>query len=569
MTLHGTLSISAALRPAVVALLAIWMGNSCGWPAAAAEPGACPIQLVDATPKSGITFRHTRGGSGRQYIVEFMLGGLATLDYDGDRLIDMFLLNGMPLKGSAATPTRPALYRNQGGGRFIDVTEQAGLARPSYGMGVTAGDYDNDGDQDLYLSNFGPNVLFCNNGDGTFTDVTASARVDRGHLVGAGVGFVDIDADGNLDLFAANYVDFTYERHANAAPRRFPFPPGPQDFPSLAANVFRNRGDGTFTDDSRTSRVAELAGRGMGLVCGDFDDDGDADVLVANDAMANFFFAGGRGQFEERGVVAGLAYDGRGEAMGNMGVECGDYDNDGLVDLLVTTYTGQMPVLYRNLGRGTFADVTRRTQAGTKTFPHVNWGAALVDFDHDGDRDLFLANGHFLEDIQKTDSRTAFRVANTLCLNQGGATFRDVSDRAGSGLAVVESSRGAAFDDLDNDGDVDGVVLNVETLATVLENRSPAGGHWIQILLCGVTCNRDAVGARVRVTAGGKSQVALVHSGRGYQSHFGTRLHFGLGPQERVERIEVRWPGGGSEAFRDLTADRLFVLTEGTGERLP
>jgi enediyne biosynthesis protein E4 len=316
--------------------------------------------------------------------------------------------------------------------------------------------------------------------------------------------------------------------------------------------------------------VAALAGRGMGLVSGDFDDDGDCDVVVANDAAANFLFVNdGRGVFQERGVIAGLAYNGLGEALGNMGVECGDYDNDGLPDLVVTTYTGQLPVLYRNLGRGMFADATRRTRAGTKTFPHVKWGTALVDFDHDGDRDLFVANGHFLVDIHKTDKRTDYRVANTLCLNQGGQTFLDISDRCGSGLAVVQSSRGAAFDDLDNDGDVDGVVLNVGGLPTVLKNRSPAGGHWLQVLLRGVRSNRDGVGARVRVLAGGKTQAAWVHSGRGYQSHYGTRLHFGLGPQQRIERVEVRWPAGQSEVFRDLAADQLVLLTEGTGETTP
>ena len=563
--------LSAVRRWALVLLPLAGLIYVCGWRLSAAEPGECPIELVDVTVQSGITFRHSHGGSGQQYIVEFMLGGLALFDYDGDQLIDVFLLNGMPLKGTvAAEPTRHALYRNLGGGRFLDVTEQAGLAAATYGMGVTAADFDNDGNQDLYLSNFGPNTLYRNNGDGTFTDVTEMASVGRGHKVGAGVGFVDIDADGNLDIFAANYVDFTYQRHALVAPRSHPFPPGPPDFPSLPANLFRSRGDGSFDDVSRLSGVAALAGRGMGLLCGDFDEDGDCDVLVANDAMANFLFVNdGRGRFDERGVIAGVALNGRGEAMGNMGAECGDYDNDGLLDLLVTTYTSQMPVLYRNLGRGAFADVTRRAQAGTKTYPHVKWGAALIDFDHDGDRDLFLANGHFLEGIQKTDDRTAFRVANTLCLNQGGNSFLDVSSRCGSGLAVVESSRGAAFDDLDNDGDVDGVVLNVGTLPTVLENRSPRSGSWIQILLRGVQCNRDAVGARVRVVAGGQSQVALVHSGRGYQSHYGTRLHFGLGAHERVERVEVRWPGGESELFTDLAADQIVQLTQGQGEHPP
>jgi enediyne biosynthesis protein E4 len=536
----------------------------------AAEPVASSVQLADATARSGITFRHTHGGSGQQYIIEFMVGGLATFDYDGDRQIDVFLLNGAPLRGTKADMApRDGLYRNNGDGTFTDVTEQAGVGDLNHGLGVASADYDNDGDQDLYLSNFGPNVLYRNNGDGTFSDVTQVAGAGRGQRFGAGVGFLDLESDGDLDLYVGNYVDFSYQRHDALAPTSFPFPPGPQDYDPVADNVFRNNGDGTFTDVSAERLPAGLVGPTMGLVCGDFDDDGDADVFLCNDAAPNFLLANdGQGRFTEQAVVAGVAYDALGQALGNMGVDCADYNNDGRLDLFVTEYTAQLPLLLRNRGRGLFDDVTRLTQAGAKAFPHVKWGTALVDLDNDGDRDLFLANGHFLAKIRQTDGRTDFRVANTLCLNQGGKTFVDVSDRCGDGLAPVESSRGVAFDDLDNDGDLDGVVLNVNARPTVLENHSKTNHHWAQMLLVGKQSNRDGVGARVRVVAGGQQQVAEVHSGRSYQSHFGTRLHFGLGTASHVERVEIRWPSGRSEVFSGPAADQLSVLTEGSGQMI-
>jgi hypothetical protein len=532
-----------------------------------AEPTAPRIKLVDVTAQSQITFRHTAGGSGKQYIVEFMVGGLALFDYDGDSLIDVYFTNGTLLPGTVAeVPPTDALYRNNGDGTWTDVTKEAGVGERGHGMGVTAADYDQDGDQDLYISNFGPNVLYRNNGDGTFTDVTESAGGGRGHKVGAGVAFLDIEGDGNLDLYVGNYLDFTYDRHARLAPKSYPFPPGPADFPPVADQLFRNDGDGRFTEISQESGIGRSAGPSMGLVCGDFDLDGDTDVFVCNDAVANFLFVNdGRGAFTERAVLAGVAFDLLGNPNGSMGVDCADYNQDGLPDLFMSDYTNELPVLYHNLGGGMFEDATRRTQAGIKAFPHVNWGTGLVDFDNDGDRDLFIANGHFLVDIDKTDQRTAFKMANMLLANLQGKRFADVSDQCGNGLAVVESSRGAGFDDLDNDGDLDAIVLNVDAVPTVLRNDSDAAGNWLEIELRGRITNRDAVGSRVRVLAGDLVQVAEVHSGRGYQSHFGTRLHFGLANRDRVDRMEVRWLGGATEIFTGVPANQRVVLVEGTG----
>ena len=538
---------------------------------AAAEPSlTCPIRLSDATADSGIGFVHTDGGGGEYYIVESVVAGLALFDYDGDGLIDVYFLNGAPLKGTVVdTPPRNALYRNNGDGTFTDVTEEAGVGDLGYGLGVTVGDFNNNGHQDLYLNNFGPNVLYRNNGDGTFTDATHEAGVACGDLVGAGASFLDIDGNGLLDLYVSNYVDFTYEKHIERTIGRYRFHPGPRDYPPMPDILLRNNGDGTFTDISASSGIAAVAGTGMGMVSFDYTGNGFPDVFVCNDHFPNFLFRNdGTGRFEEVGLVAGVAYDFHGNENGSMGADCGDFDNDGLLDLFMTNYSSEMPVLYRNIG-GAFEDVTRRSKAGSSAFPHVTWGTGFVDFANDGRRDIFIACGHFMDNIYAIDDRTTVHVPNILMMNTGDGRFVDVSDRCGDGMAVVESSRGAGFDDLSNNGYADVVILNTNSRPTILRNETDSGNRWLQLSLRGVTSNRDAVGARVTVVAGDLTQVAEVHSGRGYQSHFGSRLYFGLGNRERVDRIEVRWPGGGSERFSGRATNQHVLLTEGTGTPRP
>lgn len=534
-------------------------------PASASEPIPCPLRMADVTARSRIAFRHTDGGSGRRYIVESVVAGLALFDYDGDGWIDIYFTNGAPLRGTVVdTPPRHALYRNNGDWTFTDVTEAAGVGDLGYGLGVTVGDYDNDGHPDLYLSNFGPNVLYRNNGDGTFSDVTLRAGVGRGDQVGAGTCFLDIEGDGDLDLYAANYVDFHYDNHVIRKIGPHQFYPGPNDYHGVPDNLFRNNGDGTFTDVSGPAGIAAVARPGMGMVCLDYDEDGDTDVFVGNDAAANFLFQNdGRGHFTEVGLLAGVAYDGLGNANSSMGTDCGDFDNDGHLDLFMTDYSNEAPVLYRNLGQGLFEDATNAAGAASSAFPHVNWGNGLVDFDNDGDRDLFIACGHLLDNIQLIDDRTAFKVRNILLMNAGDKRFVDVSKRCGDGLDPVESSRGAGFDDLDNDGDVDAAVLNDNAPPTIIRNETATGGSWLQVQLRGVKSNRDGVGARVRVVAGDLVQVAEVHSGRSYQSHFGSRLHFGLGKHRRGDRLEVRWIGGETDVVTDVAANRTLVLREG------
>jgi hypothetical protein len=325
-------------------------------------------------------------------------------------------------------------------------------------------------------------------------------------------------------------------------------------------------GDGTFEDVTDSSGIGAVAGTGMGTVCFDYDDDGDTDIFVCNDAWPNFLYENdGAGRFRDVALIAGVAYDSKGNANSSMGADCGDYDNNGHLDLFMTDYSAEMPVLYSNLGHGFFDDATNVARAGRGAFPHVNWGNGLVDFDNDGDLDLFIACGHFMDNIQHIDDRTACDVRNVLLMNTGDKSFVDVTEQVGNGLDVVASSRGAGFDDLDNDGDIDAVILNANGPPTILRNESTPRGNWVQLRLRGGPLNRDGVGARVRLVAGDLTQIAEAHAGRSYQSHYGTCLHFGLGQRKSVDAIEVRWPDGSSDRFSDLPINRRSVVVKGTG----
>jgi hypothetical protein len=460
------------------------------------------ILLKDVTAETGIDFVHTDGSSGQYYIIENVSCGLALFDYNNDGKIDIYFLTGGALKGTHyASPPRFRLYRNDGKWRFTDVTEQSGLGNAGrHALGVAIGDYDNDGFQDVYVTHFGPNVLYHNNGDGTFTDV------------------------------------------------------------------------------SEASGIAACKGTGMGTVCLDYDNDGRTDIFVANDQMPNFLFhSDGQGRFKEVAVPAGVAYNMNGETMGSMGVGCGDYNNDGLLDLYVTAYQQQFPSLYKNLGDGVFEDVGFTSGAAAGMGHTVQWGNDFADFDNDGNRDLYVALGHLMDNIQSWDQRASYLATNVLMKNLGNGKFVDVSDSSGDGMKVKLSSRGVAFDDLDNDGGVDVVVLNSRREPTILRNESPNRGHWLQVQLRGTRTNRDGVGAHVKVFArdpavgSGPAFVLLdeVHSGRGYQSHYGTRLYFGLGTHTQVDRVEVSWIGGGTDVFKDIAVDRLVTLTEGGAQARP
>lgn len=526
------------------------------------------IALKNVTESVGVDFRHTDGSCGRHYILEAMTGGLALFDYDSDGLIDIYFLNGASLLGTQVerAPTN-ALYRNEGNWEFTDVTEQAGVGHTGFGLGVTVGDYDSDGDPDLYVNNYGSNVLFRNNGDGTFSDATSEASVGGGGLAGAGACFLDIEKDGDLDLYVSNYVQFSSQTHKARFVGDVPRYPGPLDQPAETDQLFRNNGDGTFTDVSIESGVAQRAATGMGMICSDYDNDGDTDIFVANDVMANWLFENdGHGKFKDVAIAGGTAYDDAGIPQSSMGVDCADFDNDGWLDFHVTSYQNELAALYRNMGNGFFHHATQMTGAGQGTLHHVTWGNGFVDFDNDGDRDLFIACGHTEDNIERWDQNGSYMARNVLLMNTGTGQFVDVSDACGDGLAVKLCSRGAAFDDLDNDGRVDAVILNSRREPTILRNETETNYHWIQVELQGTRSDRDGVGAHVKVTADDLVQVAEVHSGRGYQSHYGTLLHFGLEKHERVDQIEIRWIAGGIDVVENVAADQRMTIIESLGD---
>lgn len=525
------------------------------------------IRLEDATAWSGIAFVHTDGSSGRRYIVEAMSAGLATFDYDLDGLVDVYFLNGAALPGTMlTTPPTNALYRNLGDWRFADCSPSSGLDDRGFGLGVAVGDCDEEGFPDVYLNNHGPNTLMVNMGDGTFMDATASAGVSGGDLVGAGACFVDIDGDGDLDLYVGNYLAFDPAVRHERAVDGIPTYPSPRDFPGVPDQLYRNEGDGTFSDVSGESGIDTCAARAMGCIAADVDRDGDADILVVNDVDPNMLWVNdGAGRFREMGLASGLAYNAFGDENAGMGVDCADCDGDGELDFLVTTYRGQLPVLYRGLGGALYEDATATSGVSGGTVSQVKWGCGFVDFDDDSWCDIFIVNGHTDDTAEAIDPDACYRCENSLLRNEGAGHFVNVTGSAGDGLRRRHSGRGAAFDDLDNDGDVDVVVLNSRERPTLLSNGRPAGAAWIDVELRGTRANRSGIGATVRVTAAGRTATRQVHAGRGYQGHFGSRLHFGLGAASHLDTLEIDWPGGGTEVYHAVAANRRLLVVQGRG----
>jgi len=560
----GTVICVAVVFVAVVAGTARWVNR-----------GQTPARIIlrDRTADSGITWIHTDGSSGRRYIVETVSAGLATFDYDGDGWIDIYFVNGALLPGcpDVFPPPRNALYRNLGKFRFEDITEFAGVGDLGYGLGVTVGDYNNDGFPDLYVCNFGPNVLYRNNGDGTFTDVTEEAGVTAGNEVGAGASFLDIEGDGDLDLYVANYVNFSFETYKPHIVEGRHIYPGPMIYDGVPDVLYRNEGDGRFTDITQEAGIIEDGvGTGMGMICADFDRDGDTDIFVLNDVAHNYFWENdGSGRFTEVGLPKGLAFDSQGRYLASMGVDCADYDNDGWLDFFHTAYSEQMPALYRNTGQGFFEEVATLAVPGTSLFPHINWGCNFVDLDNDGWVDLFVANGNTQDNLEDLAAHITYRARNAVLRNLGNGKFAEITEEVGDGLAVVESSRGSAADDLDNDGRMDVVVVNARSSPTIIRNESQLGRrHWVHFTLIGTSSNRDAVGSQVVVLAGGLRQTREVHSGRSYQGHCGTRLHFGLAAASEIDRIEVRWHGRKTQVWEKLPANRWWILIEDQTEAL-
>lgn len=504
--------------------------------------------------------------------METVVGSLALFDFDLDGLIDIYFVNGSPLQDCPADASQiNHLYRNNGDWTFTDVTEQSGLGDSKYGMGVVIGDYDNDGDPDLFLSNFGTNSFFQNQGDGTFVETARETGLEGIARFGAGNAFLDIDNDGDLDLYAASYLNFKYENHKTRFIAGYEFHVGPNDYPPASDYLYRNEGDGTFVDISARSGVAQYSTPSMGVVAVDVDDDSDVDLFVANDQKPNLLLINdGKGNFIDDALIAGVAFDRNGNANSNMGVEFADLNNDQLLDIVSTTYQEELPVLYQSVAPGFFIDATIESRIDPTLLPHVNWGTGAEDFDNDGDLDLFIACGHFLDNIQYIDDRTELKNLDRLMLNDSRGRFSPAKFKSTSILSIKESSRACAFDDLDNDGDQDVVVINVNAPPTLGRTEAPVGNKGISIRLVGTTSNRDGIGAKLLLRDdSGREQFRPSIAGRGYESYYGGNIHFGIGTNRPVEAA-ITWPSGVAERFTIRLNDSFskqspITLLEGSG----
>lgn len=519
------------------------------------------IVLSDVTAESGVDFVHWYDGHGELLIVEPVASGMASLDYDADGRIDLYFLNGasIPPDGNLAND---GLYHNRGDFRFAPVSDMARIEDYLHSVGVGVADFDGDGFADILVNNYGPNRLYRNNGDGTFSDWTNVAGVAGGSRLGAAVCFFDADGDQLLDLYVGNYIKDAREKNVKRTTDGFASYPGPLDFEPDHDFFYRNNGDGTFDDWSQSSGIGLIASTSMGAIAGDFDRDGDTDLIVVNDVDRNLFYQNdGSGRFEEIGIQVGIAFSYDAQRNGNMGIDAADVNADGAIDLYTTTFSNDLPVLYRNDGYGNFEDVTQATGAGGGLLPHANWGTSFFDVENDGDKDLLIANGHTSPNVKRWAFNTDWKVANTLLINDGKGRFRDVSATSGTGLLPVESSRGMITDDLDNDGDVDIAILNALAPATLIRNDTAAQGNWLQLELVGRSAVRDAIGTQVRVEAAGKSWVDEVRSGRGYQSAYGQRLYFGLGNASSAT-IHITWSDHQSQTLADVATNQRLTIVQ-------
>ncbi len=513
--------------------------------------------------EAGLTASFPNGGStSKQYIVETTGSGVAFFDYDNDGYVDIFIVSG---EGGTNR-----LYHNERNGRFRDVTEAAGLHSSGWGQGVCAGDYDNDGYTDLFVTYWGQNRLYRNIGGKRFEDVTARAGLRQSRTrYNTGCAFLDYDNDGKLDLFAANYLqfDFASTPKPGANPYCFyrgtPVNCGPRGLPFDRNILYHNTGNGTFTDVSEASGVAKPFGHySLGVLTGDFNGDGLTDIYVACDQTPSLLYINnGDGTFSEEAVLRGVAFDENGKALSGMGATTADYDGDGLPDIFRTNFSDERETLYRNRGRGEFDETTSAAGLARNT-SDVGWGCGFFDFDNDGWPDLFLANGHVFPEVDRLNAGIRYREHSILYRNHGNGTFGDISAHAGPALGELHSARGVAFGDIDNDGTPEILINNQNEPPSLLKLASRPPGHWLLLKLRGARSNRDAIGARVSISAAGHTQTAEVRSGGSYLSQSDLRLHFGLGAAASIDRIEVRWPSGSTSTVRKTPADRVVTITE-------
>ncbi len=528
------------------------------------------VTFTDIARQAGILFVHDNAATSAKYLIETMGAGCGWIDYDQDGLWDLYLVNSAATPAYAPKgPLRSALYRNNGDGTFTDVTASAGVgAEGLFGMGVAVGDYDNDGFPDLFVLGYGRCILYHNTGHGTFTDVTARAGVaDLGRWASSAAWF-DYDNDGRLDLVIANYVNWTPGRNFYCGDRG----PGmrsychPDAYHGQPATLYHNNGDGTFTDVSLASGVGAEPANGLGVVTFDYDNDGRQDIFIANDSMPNHLFHNeGNGTFREISYDAGVAVGGDGQLEAGMGVDAADTTGSGLPDLFVTHLDQQLGRLYRNPGNGSYEDATVASRIGYATFHLSGFGVRFIDYDNDGLTDLFVANGHVLDNIQLYHSDVQYAEPKLMFRNTGHGIFENVSDSLGADLRQPRVSRGVAAGDFDNDGDVDLLVSNNGQAPQLLRNDGGNGNHWLEMLLVGTKSNRDGVGARVEICAGDLVLYDQRKGGMSYQSAQDPRLHFGLGPHTKVDEAEILWPSGTVTRLANLQADQVIVVKEDSG----
>ena len=518
------------------------------------------VRFTDVTAELGIEFRHVNGESGKKYFIEPIGSGVALFDFDNDGDLDIYFVNGSDLPGiSSSIPPTNRLYRNDDGA-FTDITDMASVGDTGYGLGCCIGDYNNDGFTDLYVTNYGPNVLYLNNGDGTFSDIADTANVG-GNQFSSGCAFVDVDADGYLDLYVVNYVQFDPETNPECTRQGIPTYCTPEALPGVADVFYRNNGDGTFTDVSEKVGIGTASGKGLGVVCGDVDNDGDVDVFVANDTTPNFLYRNERNgvAMTEDALFAGVALSEEGRAYSGMGANLGDFDNDGYLDIVITNFQDQTNSLYHNAQSGFFTEMSFATGIGERSLPYLAWGVDFIDFNNDGWLDLFVANGHLDDNIAEIDPIGTYAQPNQLFLNDRGIRFSENPDAA---IAQQKVSRGTAFGDIDNDGDIDIVVSNLKDTPTVLRNDGNNASQWLAVKLIGTHCNRDAIGTRVTVISEDLTQMREVKSGSGYLSQNDLRLHFGLGAAVSVDSLTVRWLCGKVQTLQNIETNQVLVISE-------
>jgi enediyne biosynthesis protein E4 len=534
-------------------------------PAGSSAPDA-PIRFEERAGLAGIRTVNMFGGvDSKRYILETTGTGAALFDYDGDGDLDLFLVNGTRFDyGELQSPSN-ALYRNDGTGNFVNVTREAGLEAWGWGQGASVADFDDDGDHDLLVTYYGPNRFYRNDGDGTFTEIGKDVGLDD-PAWGTSAAFADFDGDGIDDLFVANYVDFDRGRTPGPgeAPNCFfmgiPVMCGPKGLPPASSLLYRGGADGRFQNVTGKIGIGTERAYGLGAVWGDLDNDGDPDLYVANDQTPNNLFRNDGGRFTDIALEAGVAYNEDGRAQAGMGVDFGDYNNDGWLDIHVTNFSHDYNTLYRNTGQGYFVDESFAAGIGRETFLYLGWGTGFEDFDRDGYVDLFVANGHVYPEVDTYDNDSDYAQPSFVFQNRGDGTFEAPLRLTGASGPRV--GRGAAFGDVDDDGDVDVLVTNMNAEPSLFLNETESGAHWVGLELVGTRSGRDALGARVTIEAGGLRQMREVRSGGSYLSASDPRLLFGLGAVAKLDRVEVRWPSGAVEILTDVPFDRYSTWIE-------